>query len=31
MNVKDTEILTFSYDRPFHMSQIRTKLPTDQI
>ena len=23
--------MTFTYDRPFHMSQIHIKLPTDQI
>ena len=31
LNVKETETLTFTYDRPFHMSQIHIKLLADQI
>ena len=30
MNVEETETLTFTYDRPLHISQIHIKLSTDQ-
>ena len=30
MNVEETETLAFTYDRPFHMSQIHIKSSTDQ-
>ena len=30
MNVEETEALTFTYDRPLHISQIHIKLSTDQ-
>ena len=30
LNIEDTKILAFTYDRDFHMSQIHIKFPMNQ-
>ena len=30
LNIEETETLAFTYDRPFHMTQIHIKLPMNQ-